>query len=1014
MSGNKLWTRVSLTLLLLASSRIIRAAEDPLLVAPTEAIPAEEQLTKFHLPPGFEIQLVAAEPDIRKPMNLAFDAKGRLWATQSTEYPYPAKGPEAPKDTIRVFEDWAPNGRAGKVSVFVDGLNIPIGLLPTLDGAIAYDLGQIRKFTDDDHDGRADRSDALYTGFGFRDTHGMSNSYRQWIDGWVYACHGYLNDSAVKGTQEEPVVMNSGNTYRYRGDGSHIEYFTHGQVNPFGMAFDPWGNLFTSDCHTLPAYMLLRGAWYPSFGKPHDGMGFGPTIMSHFHGSTGIAGIVYYAADYFPPEYRDTLFIGNPVTGKVNHDSLEVRGSSYWAVERPDFITCDDPWFRPVDICLGPDGALYIADFYNCIIGHYEVPLTHPRRDRSLGRIWRVVYNGTGDESPTVKSPEDLSVASLSRLIELLDDPNLNIRVMATNLIVERFGEQAISPIDDLLTHWESGFARAHGLWVLGRLGGLSDELVTALAADPQALVRVHLLKALAERSDWQRGEEMLVVAALADGNAFARRAAADALGRHPRAEFVQPLIDLWRNTPDEDTHLIHTARLALRAHFGVGGMYARAEELGLLNSENRKLLAEISLGVHTEAAAEFLAVSLARGEVSPENRSESARHIVRYAADDRLGALADQVFSLAVPDDGTLDANLVRPISQGLRERGVTWPNNLETRVADLVNQALSPASEEGRAVTALDLARDLKLTACQSHVLGLLTSAAPTAVRFVAIDTLANIAPEDSVAVFEAIAANDAEAPELRTKAVEALASSRIDAAKEAVGRLLPLVPLRVARGIARGMALQRPGVEELLGLISSGKASRELLRDPIVAERVRLSRIPDIEERVAEILEGLPPADESITERIQVVMASLADTDSHPSKGKEVFAKRCGLCHRLGGEGTKIGPELDGIGIRGAERLLEDILRPNANVDEAFWTTVFSTRDGRVLTGLLLREEGASFVVADAEGKEIRLPKADVEERRDSAVSPMPANLGETIPQEELVDLIGFLLRQTAKKQ
>ena len=191
--------------------------------------------------------------------------------------------------------------------------------------------------------------------------------------------------------------MQSGNTYRMRADGSHLEYFSHGRVNPFGMCFDPLGNMFVTDCETMPIYLHLRGAYYPSFGKPDDGLGFGPTMIDHMHGSSAIAGIVYYAADQFPPEYRDTMFIGNPVTHRINHDRLTPRGSLFWAESTHDFLSCDDQWFRPVDLKLGPDGAMYVADFYNRIIGHYEVPLTHPGRDHDHGRIWRIVYVGTKD-----------------------------------------------------------------------------------------------------------------------------------------------------------------------------------------------------------------------------------------------------------------------------------------------------------------------------------------------------------------------------------------------------------------------------------------------------------------------------------------------------------------------------------------------------------------------------------------------------------------------------------------
>ncbi len=234
----------------------------------------------------------------------------------------------------------------------------------------------------------------MYTSYGFKDTHGMTNAFTWGFDGWIYACHGFSNESTVKGKDGQPIVMQSGNTYRMKPDGSHLEYYTHGQVNPFGLAFDPLGNLYSCDCHSRPIYCLLPEAYYPSFGKPHDGLGFGPEMVTHDHGSTGIGGIVYYAAEHFPKAYRDNIFIGNVVTSRINRDTLEWHGSSPKGIAQPDFLVSDDPWFRPVDLELGPDGALYVADFYNRIIGHYEVPLTHPGRDRERGRIWRIVYKG--------------------------------------------------------------------------------------------------------------------------------------------------------------------------------------------------------------------------------------------------------------------------------------------------------------------------------------------------------------------------------------------------------------------------------------------------------------------------------------------------------------------------------------------------------------------------------------------------------------------------------------------
>ena len=201
MSRNRSLFALALTLGLAAR---LPAAEDPLLVAPTEALSPQEQQKLFRLPPGFEIQLVAAEPEVQKPMNLAFDGAGRLWATQSIEYPWPATADAKPRDTLRIYDRIGPNGKAGRVQVFADGLNIPIGVMPTAGGALAHSIPTINRLTDSDGDGKADRREVLFGDIGFRDTHGMASSFTPWIDGWVYACHGYNNDSTVRGADDKP------------------------------------------------------------------------------------------------------------------------------------------------------------------------------------------------------------------------------------------------------------------------------------------------------------------------------------------------------------------------------------------------------------------------------------------------------------------------------------------------------------------------------------------------------------------------------------------------------------------------------------------------------------------------------------------------------------------------------------------------------------------------------------------------------------------------------------------
>ena len=243
-----------------------RAWAQPL-VAPGEVLTPEEQQQKFHLRPGFEIQLVASEPQIYKPINLSFDPAGRLFITDTLEYPYPAAEDSVPRDTVKVLVDHDGDGRAEDISTLVDRLNIPLGVMPISRGVIVYSIPAVLRCLDTDGDSRIDTREPLYERFEYRDTHGMVNSFTRGLDGWLYSCHGFANTSSPRGGDGQSITMNSGNTFRMRLDGSHLEYFTHGQVNPFGLAFDPLGNLYSADCHTMPIYSRCEALTIPVSAK---------------------------------------------------------------------------------------------------------------------------------------------------------------------------------------------------------------------------------------------------------------------------------------------------------------------------------------------------------------------------------------------------------------------------------------------------------------------------------------------------------------------------------------------------------------------------------------------------------------------------------------------------------------------------------------------------------------------------------------------------------------------------
>jgi putative heme-binding domain-containing protein len=982
--------------------------------------PAEEQKA-FHVPPGFEVQLVAAEPDIRKPINMNFDAHGRLWLTDSVEYPFPAKDPSKARDTVKILDDFGEDGRARKITTFAGGLNIPIGVMPLTPDpspprgegskgmeALVYSIPDIWRLRDTRGTGQADSREILYEKYGFNDTHGMTNSFTWGFDGWIYATHGFSNTSTIKAHDGSAITVQSGNTYRIRPDGAHVEQITWGQVNPFGLCFDPLGNLYSADCHTQPIYQLLRGAYYPSFGKPHDGLGFGPETISRYDDSTAIAGIVYYAADHFPKEYQGSAYIGDVVTHKINQFTLAWHGSSSRATQHA-FLSSDDPWYRPVDIKLGPDGALYVADFYNRIIGHYEVPLTHPGRDRERGRVWRIVYRGADGKGKATAPRKDWTTGTVPELIGDLSHPNLTVRMLATNQLAERAGDDVTQAVRDAVSADRPWTVRAHGLWVLQRRGALDEQTLAQVAKDGRAPVRVHVMRILAERAKLPAKERDLVLAGLKDEDPFVRRCAAEALGRHPAPENVRPLLDLRHDVPEEDTHLLHVVRMALRDQFRPEKAWEQVPRSSWTEADARAV-ADVAAGTPNLGSAQFLLQHLRAVQENRDNQVRYAHHTARYGSaetdEQLLGFLRDKHGG-----DVPLQAALLRAMSQGLQERGAKGSDGFRAFAGELTGKLLA-SRDGGQVKSGIELANLLKLTAAQDSIAALaLDRGRPEGERTEALKTLVGIDPGKQVGLLGRLVGDAAEPLSLREQAAKLLAQVNQPAAHEQLVKALASVPARLQVAIAVEMAAGKAGAEKLLDAVAAGKASARLLQERVVAVRLQASKVPDLDKRLAKLTAGLPAADQKLEKLLEARRNGFGKARPDARKGALVFEKSCAVCHQVGGKGAKYAPQLDGIGLRGLDRLLEDVLDPNRNVDQAFRQTNLTLKSGQVVYGLLFKEEGAVLVLVDGQGKEVRVAKDNVEERSTSQVSPMPGNFADQIPEEDFYNLLAFLLAQKA---
>ena len=984
-------------------------------IAPTDPRSPADEARGFHLPPGFEAQLVASEPDIHKPLNIDFDDRGRLWVTETVEYPFPEKdGKLKHQDAVKILEDFGPDGKARKITTFADKLDIPIGVLPLLptkpQDALVYSIPSIYRFRDSDGDGKADERTVLYSKYGYKDTHGMTSNFTWGFDGWVYAEHGFSNESKVKGADDKAITMQSGNVYRFRADGSRIEYFVHGQVNPFGLAFDPLGNLYSCDCETKPIWQLLRGGYYPSFGKPDDGLGFAPTMLDHYGDSTAIAGVAYYAADQFPVGHRDSGYVGDVVTNRVNEFRLTWRGTTPVAVKQ-DFLVSDDRWFRPVQVKLGPDGALYVADFYNRIIGHYEVPLDHPGRDHERGRIWRIVYCGPDGRGPTPPPLHaDWTAKPVADLMKDLGSPNLAVRFKATNELVLRGGKEGAAAVLAVMREKKpaagDAWRRMHGLWVLERLGALDEATLAASAMDKEMGVRVHAQRVLAERPNWTPELRALALAGLRDADPSVKRAAADALGLHPSPENLRPLLDLRHTVPAEDTHLIYVVRMALRDQLLDASVW-HAIPLKDWSESDARAIADVCLGAPTPEAAAFLLKHLGQYQEPRDFLIKAVHHVARRGAPETAKAIVSFARGQH-PDDFGLQFDLFKAVRDGVQERGAKLDAAARGWAGELTNRLLASAKAD-EVKHGVELVGTLKLDDKEGKVVEIaLNKKAPREQREAAVTALAALnAGRNAEALGRVLA--DADNPiELREAAAKQLSQANLPETQAQLLTALPSAPARLQTAIAAGLAGSKEGAAKLLDAVQAGKASARLLQEKAVETPLTSDGIPGLKDRLAKLTKGLPPADQKIKELLTARHKGFDKAKPNVDLGAKVFEKNCMICHTLANKGAKVGPQLDGVGVRGLDRLLEDVLDPNRNVDQAFRLTILTLKDGRVVRGLLLREEGEVLVMADDKGKEVRVAKDDVDERTTSQQSPMPATFAEQIPEPDFYNLMAFLLK------
>ncbi len=979
----------------------------------------DEAAGKMRTADGLAVQLFACEPEVRQPILVKCDERGRLWTIQYLQYPNPAglkrvkvdrfsrtaydripePTPQGPKgaDRITICEDTDGDGKADRFKDFVDGLNLCTGLAFGHGGVWVLQVPYLLFYSDRNRDDVPDGDpEVVLEGFGMEDAQSLVNHLTWGPDGWLYGVTGSTVTNKVRGLEFQQAV------WRYHPRSRRFELFCEGGGNLFGLTFDADGNLFASSNGSMLALHAVQGAYYAKAFDKHGPL-HNPHAYGHFEHLrfTGPArgptpGGTVYLGDSLPASFHGTLLCCDFLDHSASSYRLSRRGSTFQAAFAGRLLDSRDTWFCAPDLCYGPDGSVYICDFHDRRTAH---PDPDADWDRSNGRIYRIAAQGTRP----VKGL-DLARKSSRELVELLRHPNGWFAAQSRVLLAARRDRSVWPALRAFATQTKDPRLALQGLWGLYVSGGWDDDLGRELLDHPGEHVRSWTVRLLGDEGRvGPATARRLAELASTEPSVLVRAQLAATARRLPGKDGL-PLVErlLKRDLDRDDPHVPlllwwALADRALTDQLQVLDFFTQAENLTsnlvrfTLPRLIRRYAAEGSRPGYEASVRLLRAGSISNGSARPAADASSLLAALDQGLSERgavLGGMGvGRLFTGSAGAQSSPDQPRRRtfePLDAGLQslvrdrwQEDRDQPLRLRLAIRAGVEEAeahLLKRLSAGKDVTALlAILEELGHPSCVPFVLPLIDPLQPVPVQQAALAVLARFAAPETTETL--LRQYDRLTPAVRSRVRDVLFSrresarvflARVDEKKIAAGD----VPLEQLRRLA-------------------------LFQDSQVEALVR--------KHWGNIKPGTP--EEKLADMRRFANDLRAGTGDR-TRGKELFKQHCATCHRLFGEGGQLGPDLTGFARGDTEALLASLVDPSAVIRKEFLSQVITTRQGVTHTGLIVEQDGGSLTLANAQNNRTRIRRDDVEEMYVSPTSLMPERLLDALTPLQRRDLFRYL--------